>query len=47
MKRAIREHWKDFAAIIGLLVDRRRVSAVILTNQRFRFPLIQEKPLRL
>jgi phospholipid/cholesterol/gamma-HCH transport system substrate-binding protein len=47
MKRAIRDHWKDFAAILALLVIAGFVSSVILTNQRFRFPFIQEKPLRL
>ncbi len=47
MKRAIKDHWKDFAAILALLVIAGGVSAVILTNQRFRFPLIQEKPMRL
>ena len=39
MKRAIREHWKDFAAILGLLLIAAAVSGYILTNQRFRFPL--------
>jgi phospholipid/cholesterol/gamma-HCH transport system substrate-binding protein len=47
VKRAIRDHWKDFAAILALLVIAGFVSSVILTNQRFRFPFIQEKPLKL
>ena len=47
MKRAIRDHWKDFLAILGLLLVAGSVSAVILTEQRFRFPFIQEKPLTL
>ena len=46
MKRAIREHWRDFAAIVGLLLISAGVSAYILTEQRFRFPVITEKPLR-
>ena len=46
MKRAIREHWKDFVAIIGLIAIAAAVSGYILTNQRFRFPFT-EKPLRL
>lgn len=47
MRRAIKDHWRDFAAIIGLLLISGAVSAVILSNQRFRFPFIQEKPMRL
>ncbi len=47
MKRAITEHWRDFAAIIGLLLVAAGASAVILTHQRFRFPIIQDKPMRL
>jgi phospholipid/cholesterol/gamma-HCH transport system substrate-binding protein len=47
VKRAIKDHWRDFVAILALLVVAGGVSAVILTQQRFRFPLIQEKPLRL
>ncbi|MEA2171425.1 MAG: phospholipid/cholesterol/gamma-HCH transport system substrate-binding protein [Solirubrobacteraceae bacterium] len=47
MRRAIREHLRDFAAIIGLLIIAGGVSAVILTHQRFRFPFIQDKPKRL
>ena len=38
MKKAIRDHWKDFAAIIALLVVSLGVGSVILSNQRFRFP---------
>jgi phospholipid/cholesterol/gamma-HCH transport system substrate-binding protein len=38
MKRAIREHWKDFAAIVGLLVITIGVAGYILTNERLRFP---------
>jgi hypothetical protein len=47
MKRAIKDHWRDFAAILGLLLIAGAVSAIILSNQRFRFPFIQDKPLRL
>ena len=47
MKRAIKDHWRDFAAIVGLLLISGGVAAVILTNQRFRFPFIQDKPLRI
>jgi phospholipid/cholesterol/gamma-HCH transport system substrate-binding protein len=47
MKRAIKDHWKDFAAILGLLIISAGVSAIILTNQRFRFPFIQDKPVKM
>ena len=46
MRRAVREHWKDFAAIVGLILIAGIVSANILSNQRFRFPF-SEQPLRL
>ena len=38
MKRAIREHWKDFAAIVGLLVITVVIAGYILSNERLRFP---------
>src|SRR6185437_7070004 len=44
MKRAIREHWKDFGAIVGLLVITIAVAGYILTNERFRFPFISSSP---
>jgi phospholipid/cholesterol/gamma-HCH transport system substrate-binding protein len=47
MKRAIREHWKDFAAIVALLLISVGVASVILTNQRFRFPFISPTPTRM
>ncbi len=47
MKRAIKDHWRDFAAILGLLLISGAVSSVILTQQRFRFPFIQAKPTRI
>jgi phospholipid/cholesterol/gamma-HCH transport system substrate-binding protein len=43
VKRAISEHWKDFAAIIGLVAVSVGVSVFILGQQRFVFPFIQEK----
>jgi phospholipid/cholesterol/gamma-HCH transport system substrate-binding protein len=45
--RAIKDHWKDFVAIVGLLVIAGAVSAYILNNQRFRFPLVEDKPVRM
>ncbi len=47
MKRAIREHATDFAAILGLLVIALGVSYVILQNQRLRIPVLEEKPFQL
>ena len=44
MKRAIREHWKDFAAIAGLLVITVAVAGYILSNERLRFPFISPSP---
>ena len=43
MKHAIRKHYKDFLAIIGLFVVAAGVSAYILNMQRVRFPFIEEK----
>jgi phospholipid/cholesterol/gamma-HCH transport system substrate-binding protein len=44
---AIKKHIKDFAAIIVLIVIAAVVGGYILSNQRLRFPLIQDKPKRL
>ena len=41
---AIRKHFKDFVAVIGLILIAGGVSAYILSNQRMRFPLIEKKP---
>ena len=41
---AIRKHFKDFLAVIGLILIAGGVSVYILGNQRLRFPLIEEKP---
>jgi phospholipid/cholesterol/gamma-HCH transport system substrate-binding protein len=40
VKRAIREHWKDFASIIGLLVVSLVVAGYILNHERFSIPFI-------
>jgi phospholipid/cholesterol/gamma-HCH transport system substrate-binding protein len=47
MRKAIRDHARDFAAIIGLIVIAAGVVGYILTNQRFRFPVIEEGPKRI
>ena len=44
MKRAIREHWKDFGAIVGLLVITVVVAGYILSHERLRFPFISSTP---
>ncbi len=44
MKKAVRDHWRDFAALIGLFVISIGVGAYILSQQRLRFPFIEEKP---
>jgi phospholipid/cholesterol/gamma-HCH transport system substrate-binding protein len=40
VKRAIREHWKDFASIVGLLVVTVFVAGYILLNERLSIPFI-------
>ena len=44
MTRAIRKHLPDFIAILSLFVLALGIGAYILSNQRLRFPLIQEQP---
>ena len=44
MRRAIRAHLRDFVAILGMLVLAIGVGGYILSNQRLRFPLIEEQP---
>ena len=44
MRTAIRKHLADFLAIIGVVVLGIGVGAYILSNQRLRFPLVEEKP---
>ncbi|HTX08366.1 MAG TPA: MlaD family protein [Solirubrobacteraceae bacterium] len=40
MKRAIREHWKDVASIVGLLLVTVFVAGYILDNERLSIPFI-------
>ena len=47
MKRAIRNHAKDFAAIIALTSLALFVAGYILQNQRLRFPFLEPKPFEL
>jgi phospholipid/cholesterol/gamma-HCH transport system substrate-binding protein len=44
MKRAIKNHLGDVAAILGLLVLSVVVAGYILNHERLRFPLIQSPP---
>jgi phospholipid/cholesterol/gamma-HCH transport system substrate-binding protein len=44
VKLAIRKHFKDFLAIIGLFLVALGVSVYILGKQRMRFPIVQDKP---
>jgi phospholipid/cholesterol/gamma-HCH transport system substrate-binding protein len=44
VKTAIRKHFKDFLAVLGLVLIAAGVSVYILGKQRLRFPFVQEKP---
>jgi phospholipid/cholesterol/gamma-HCH transport system substrate-binding protein len=44
MKKAIKDHARDFAAMIVLAVIAVGVGGYILANQRLRFPVVEEKP---
>ena len=47
MSRAIRSHLGDFIAIILLVVVGLATTGYILSNERLRFPYIEEKPFHL
>ncbi len=44
MKKAVKDHLGDFVAILALVVLAVGIGGYILSNQRLRFPLIQDKP---
>ena len=44
MKRAVKDHLWDFLAVVGLLVLAVGIGGYILTQQRFRFPLLEDEP---
>ena len=44
MKHAISKHLRDFVAILGLIVISIGIGGYILSNQRLRFPVIEDKP---
>ncbi len=47
MKRVIREHLRDFVAILFLAVFATGISYYILQEQRLRIPILEEKPFEL
>ncbi len=47
MKRAIRTHATDFAAILGLLLLSVLVAGYILNKERLRFPFIESTPVKM
>jgi phospholipid/cholesterol/gamma-HCH transport system substrate-binding protein len=47
MSKAIRDHLRDFLAIIGLLIVALLATYIIVQNQRLRIPLLEEKPFEL
>ena len=47
MRKAIGKHLGDFVAIFALFVLALGIGTYILSNQRLRFPLVQEKPFSL
>jgi phospholipid/cholesterol/gamma-HCH transport system substrate-binding protein len=47
MSKAIRDHLRDFLAILGLLIVGLVVTYIIVQNQRLRIPLLEEKPFEL
>ena len=44
MKLAIKKHWMDFLAIAGLAILALAVAIYLLSQQDFRFPLVEAKP---
>jgi phospholipid/cholesterol/gamma-HCH transport system substrate-binding protein len=47
MGKAIRDHLRDFIAILGLLIVALLATYIIVQNQRLRIPLLEEKPFEL
>ncbi len=47
MSKAIRDHLRDFIAIIGLLAVGLLATWIIVQNQRLRIPVLEEKPFEL
>ena len=47
MRTAIRKHLRDFAAVLGIIAIAVGVGGYILSHQRLRFPLLEDKPFTL
>ena len=47
MKLAIKKHWVDFLAIAGLALIGVAIAVYILSQQDFRFPLVEKSPKRI
>jgi phospholipid/cholesterol/gamma-HCH transport system substrate-binding protein len=47
VKHAIRSHIRDFLAVLALLVVGVTITVVILSEQGFRFPLVEDSPKRI
>jgi phospholipid/cholesterol/gamma-HCH transport system substrate-binding protein len=47
MRKAIKDHLRDFLAIVGLLFVGLLATYIIVQNQRLRIPLLEEKPFEL
>jgi phospholipid/cholesterol/gamma-HCH transport system substrate-binding protein len=47
MKKAIRDHLRDFLAILGLFTVGLAATYIIVQNQRLRIPILEEKPFEL
>jgi phospholipid/cholesterol/gamma-HCH transport system substrate-binding protein len=47
MQKAIRDHLRDFLAVIALLVVGLAATYIIVQNQRLRIPLLESKPFEL
>ena len=44
MKLAIKKHWIDFLAILGVAILGMGIAVYLLSQQDFRFPLVEAKP---
>src|SRR3990170_1639995 len=47
MAKAIRDHLRDFLAILGLLIVGLAITMYIVQNQRLRIPVLEERPFQL
>ena len=47
MRLAIKKHWVSFVLLAGMVVIALAVGTYILSQQAFRFPLVEESPKRI